>query len=67
VSSTAPAEGRAAHGTPEEAPRQSITEAVLDNLTAWTVVAASITVLYLVWATLDIVSHYTGDIPKLGP
>ena len=48
-------------------PRYSLLEAVFDNLSAWTVIAAAIGLLYLVWATLAILSVYTGDIPKVGP
>ena len=54
----------AANGGP---PRPSLIEAVFDNLPAWTVVAAAIGLLYLVWATLAILSLYTGDIPKVRP
>jgi hypothetical protein len=47
--------------------RQSLLERIYDNLPLWTIVAAAITLLYLVWATLDVISVYTGDVPKVGP
>jgi hypothetical protein len=50
-----------------DAHRRSVTEAVLDNLPAWTVIAAAIGLLYLVWATIEILSRYVGGIPKVGP
>lgn len=48
-------------------PRQALVEQVLDNLSAWTVVAAAVGLLYLVWATLEILSHYVGAVPRLAP
>lgn len=48
-------------------PRPSMVEQVLDNLSAWTVIAAAIGLLYLVWATLEILSHYVGAVPRLAP
>jgi hypothetical protein len=42
------------------------TESILDNLSAWTVVALLIGLGYLVWATLEILGLYVGDIPKIG-
>jgi len=51
---------------PETPPRQSLTEALYDNLAAWTVVAAAIALLYLVWVTLEILDKYVGDLPKVG-
>ncbi len=50
----------------EEARRTGLVEALLDNLPAWTVVAAAIAFLYLVWATLEILSRYVGGIPSVG-
>lgn len=50
----------------EEEPRSGLVEALLDNLPAWTVVAAAIAFLYLVWATLEILSRYVGGIPSVG-
>jgi hypothetical protein len=38
---------------------------VLDNLSAWTVIAAAIAFLYLVWVTLEVLDRYTGIIPKV--
>lgn len=52
---------------PEVPPQHSITESVLDNLSAWTVVAAAISLLYLVWVTLAILDKYVGILPKVGP
>jgi hypothetical protein len=50
-----------------EAPAQpSVTESVLDNLSAWTVIAAAISFLYLVWVTLEVLDRYVGIIPKVG-
>lgn len=43
-----------------------LTESILDNLSAWTVVALVVGVLYLVWATLVILDRYVGDIPSVG-
>jgi len=51
----------------KEHDRASLTEALLDNLPVWTIVAAAVSFLYLVWATLEILSRYTGAIPKVGP
>jgi len=48
-------------------PRTSFVEAVLDNLPAWTVVAAAIAFLYLVWATLEILGRYLEGIPSVTP
>ena len=53
---------------PAEPPtRTRFVEAILDNLPAWTVIAAAIAFLYLVWATIEILSRYVGEIPKVGP
>jgi hypothetical protein len=43
-----------------------MTESILDNLSAWTVVALLIGLLYLVWATLEILSKYVGGLPSVG-
>lgn len=51
---------------PETPPRPSMTETLLDNLSAWTVVAAAIALLFLVWVTLEILGKYVGDLPKVG-
>jgi hypothetical protein len=51
---------------PEQAPT-SLVESLLDNLSAWTVVAAAIGLLYLVWATLEILARYVGGVPALTP
>lgn len=52
---------------PEVPPRHSVTESVLDNLSAWTVVAAAVSLLYLVWVTLEVLDRYVGILPKVGP
>lgn len=51
---------------PEAPPQHSILESVLDNLSAWTVIAAAISLLYLVWVTLEILDKYVGNLPKVG-
>lgn len=51
---------------PDAPPRQSLTETILDNLSAWTVIAAAVALLYLVWVTLEILDKYVGDLPKVG-
>jgi hypothetical protein len=48
-------------------PRTSFIEAVLDNLPAWTVIAAAIAFLYLVWMTIEILGRYVADIPSVTP
>lgn len=52
---------------PESPPPSPVTESVLDNLSAWTVVAAAISLLYLAWVTLDVLDEYVGLLPKVGP
>lgn len=51
----------------DDAEASALTESILDNLSAWTVVSLLIGVLYLVWATLEILSRYVGGIPSVGP
>ena len=51
---------------PEMPPRPSVSESVLDNLSAWTVIAAAISLLYLVWVTLEILDKYVVILPKVG-
>jgi hypothetical protein len=46
--------------------RTAFTESILDNLSAWTVVAVLIGLLYLVWATIVIFGEYVGDLPSVG-
>jgi hypothetical protein len=46
--------------------RATFTESILDNLSAWTVIAILIGLLYLVWATIVILGKYVGDIPSVG-
>lgn len=55
--------------SPEEgtARRMRFVESVYDNLSAWTVIAAAIALLYLVWVTLVILDTYVGEIPKVLP
>ena len=43
-----------------------LVESLLDNLSVWTVIAAAIAFLYLVWATIEILSRYVGPLPKVG-
>ena len=43
-----------------------LAESILDNLSAWTVVALVIGLLYLVWATIVILEGYVGDVPGIG-
>ena len=52
---------------PSETPRTKLVEAIFDNLSLWTVLAAAISFLYLVWVTLDVLSRYVGGVPKVGP
>jgi len=42
-------------------------EAIMDNLSFWTVIAAAIGLLYLIWATLEILSRYVGHVPSVLP
>ena len=50
-----------------ESPSTGLLESIFDNLSLWTVLAAAISFLYLIWATLDIISRYLGGIPKVRP
>lgn len=50
----------------DDDPRVRLTESLLDNLSAWTVIALVIGVLYLVWATIEILSRYVHGIPSVG-
>lgn len=69
MSTTTPVvDGRREDGPPELERRDSgFVESVLDNLSAWTVIASAIGLLYLVWVTLEILSRYVGDMPRVGP
>ena len=49
-----------------ETRRMRLVASILDNLPMWTVIAAAIAFLYLVWATLEILSRYVGGIPSVG-
>jgi hypothetical protein len=52
---------------PDRPQRTTLVESILDNLSFWTIVALVIGLLYLVWATLEILGRYVGDLPKLVP
>jgi hypothetical protein len=60
------AETTAREKPPEETRSTGLVESLLDNLSAWTVIAAAIAFLYLVWATVEILSRYVGPLPKVG-
>ncbi len=47
--------------------RVGFVEAIFDNLSFWTVISAAIGLLYLVWATLEILSRYVGHVPSVTP
>lgn len=47
--------------------RFAFVEAIFDNLSFWTVISAGIGLLYLVWATLEILSRYVGHVPSITP
>ena len=47
--------------------RVGFVEAIFDNLSFWTVISAAIGLLYLVWATLEILSRYVGHVPSMTP
>jgi hypothetical protein len=42
-------------------------ESIIDNLSFWTVLAAGIGLLYLVWLTIEILSRYVGHLPSVSP
>lgn len=73
VSATTPTAPPPAAATPEPdgsdgAPsRFAFVESILDNLSAWTVIAAAIGLLYLVWATIEILNRYVGHVPSVTP
>lgn len=69
VSTTTPApEGKTPQvDPPAEVPSTRFVEAVLDNLSAWTVIAAAIAFLYLVWATIEILGRYLEGLPSVTP
>lgn len=67
TATTARAAGKAApEETSEETRTTGLVESLLDNLPAWTVIAAAIAFLYLVWATVEVLSRYVGPLPKVG-
>ncbi len=47
--------------------RFAFVEAIIDNLSFWTVLSAGIGLLYLVWMTIEILSRYVGHLPSVGP
>lgn len=47
--------------------RPSTVETIMDNLSFWAVISAAIGLLYLIWATLEILSRYVGDVPSMLP
>ena len=49
----------------EDARPSGLVELLLDSLSAWTVLAAAIAFLYLVWATIEILDRYVGVLPKV--
>ena len=51
----------------DDVPATALTESLLDSLPAWTVVAAAVALLYLVWATIEILGRYVGPLPSVGP
>jgi len=50
-----------------ERPGARLVELLLDSLPAWTVVAAAIAFLYLVWVTLELLGVYVGGMPRVTP
>lgn len=66
ATTASPAEQTASEEARDEARRRGLTESVLDNLPVWTVIAAAIAFLYLVWATVEVLSRYVGPLPKIG-
>lgn len=56
---------RRSEPVPDEPASTALIESVFDNLPVWTVIAAAITFLYLVWATIEVLSRYVGGIPKV--
>ena len=64
---TAPAPPATEAGESGSAPHMRLTEGILDNLPLWFVVSAAIGLLYLVWATIEILNHYVGGLPKIAP
>jgi hypothetical protein len=66
ATTTSAADKAASAEAPDETPATGLVESLLDNLSAWTVIAAAIAFLYLVWATVEILSRYVGPLPKIG-
>ena len=68
MSTTTPApDAQPTQPEPLQPQRTSFIEAVLDNLPAWTVIAAAIAFLYLVWMTIEILGRYLERIPSVTP
>lgn len=53
--------------TPAPTTRQKFTESIIDNLGVWALIAAGIAFLYMVWATVRILSIYVDGLPSVGP
>jgi hypothetical protein len=66
TTTTVPAHETVREETADEVRSTALVESLLDNLSAWTVIAAAIAFLYLVWATIEILSRYVGPLPKFG-
>jgi hypothetical protein len=47
--------------------RFAFVEAIMDNLSFWTVLSAAIGLLYLVWMTIEILGRYVGQLPSVTP
>jgi hypothetical protein len=48
-------------------PEGSLVESLFDNLSFWTLASAAIGLLYLVWATIEILGRYVGHLPNVSP
>ena len=57
----------AAVGAADPPSSTSFIEAILDSLPTWTIIAAAIALLYLVWATLEILARYVEFVPSVSP
>ena len=61
----------AAEARPEPAggdrARPGMVETIMDNLSFWTVISAAIGLLYLIWATVEILNRYVGHLPSVVP
>src|SRR5262245_55270815 len=52
---------------PDDGRATALVESLLDSLPTWTVIAAGVAFLYLVWATVEILARYVGPLPSVGP